>query len=360
MYPTSDFFHSFHKNTPILFTLITLCTLLFVIGVFYLYDTFVERRNRKLILSAAHTNAIVSSMFPGHLRERVMAQNEDKVLGRGKHGHQSKSSILRSLLEGGDDRDLNEDHREEAIADLFLQTTVTYMDIVGFTAWSSTREPSHVFSLLESLFRAFDKHAKKRHVFKVETVGDCYVAVAGLPHPVKNHAVCICRFARDCVRAMRHTTKVLETSLGPDTGDLNIRIGIHSGPVTAGVLRGDRSRFQLFGETLETTAKMEHNGRPGRIHVSEETAALLKADGRDHWFQQRGDVVHADGKGQVKTYWLSIFDDREGVPTSFHQNEKWEVNVLQKDARAEVQTKKRARLIDWNVQIMSRILKQIM
>jgi class 3 adenylate cyclase len=75
------------------------------------------------------------------------------------------------------------------------------------------------------------------------------VAVAGLPDPRPDHAVVMCRFARECIIKVDGLTKALETTLGPDTGDLAMRFGLHSGPVTAGVLRGDRQRFQLFGDT---------------------------------------------------------------------------------------------------------------
>lgn len=117
-------------------------------------------------------------------------------------------------------------------------------------AWSSAREPEAVFTLLETIYRAFDMVAKRRRVFKVEVVGDCYVAVCGLPDPRKNHFSVMCRFAQDCLSAMQTITKELEVKLGPDTGDLTLRVGLHSGPVVAGVLRGEKSRFQLFGDTV--------------------------------------------------------------------------------------------------------------
>lgn len=120
-------------------------------------------------------------------------------------------------------------------------------DIANFTAWSSTRDPSQVFTLLQTIYGAFDEIAKKHRVFKVETIGDSYVAVAGLPDPQPNHAVIMARFATACVQRMNQVVKQLERTLGPDTGDLEMRFGLHSGPVTAGVLLGERARFQLFG-----------------------------------------------------------------------------------------------------------------
>ena len=96
--------------------------------------------------------------------------------------------------------------------------------------------------------------ARHRQVFKVETVADCYVAVAGCPSPMKEHATTISKFALACIDTMNSLTKRLEVTLGPDTGDLAVRIGLHSGPVTAGVLRGARARFQLFGDTMNTAA----------------------------------------------------------------------------------------------------------
>ena len=100
------------------------------------------------------------------------------------------------------------------------------------------REPEHVFTLLEIVFRTFDKSARKRAVFKVETIADCYVTVTGLPEPQVDHALCMVRFARDALsRVNKNVTKSLELTLGPDTGDLRFRFGLYSGQITAGILR---------------------------------------------------------------------------------------------------------------------------
>ena len=105
-----------------------------------------------------------------------------------------------------------------------------------------------MFKLLETLYAEFDALASQRGVFKVETVGDCYVAVCGLPTPNKRHCVVMARFAHDCYTKTAVVLRHLEVELGPDTASLGIRIGLNSGPVTAGVLRGERARFQLFGD----------------------------------------------------------------------------------------------------------------
>jgi class 3 adenylate cyclase len=161
---------------------------------------------------------------------------------------------------------------------VFLQ----FADIVGFTSWSSVREPSQVFILLETLYAAFDAIARRRRIFKVETIGDCYVAVAGLPEPRTDHAIVMARFATDIMSQAHKLTRKLEVSLGPDTGDLTLRIGMHSGPVTGGVLRGERARFQLFGDTMNTAARMEQAGKKDKIQISQATADCLLAGGK--WY----------------------------------------------------------------------------
>lgn len=123
--------------------------------------------------------------------------------------------------------------RNELIAAQFFtyshSSGVQFADIAGFTAWSSVREPTQVFILLETLYAAFDLIARRRRIFKVETIGDCYVAVAGLPEPRKDHAVAMSKFSTDILKKAHNLTRRLECTLGPDTGDLSLRIGLHSG-----------------------------------------------------------------------------------------------------------------------------------
>merc|ERR1712241_1494466 len=135
-------------------------------------------------------------------------------------------------------------------------------------------------------------------------IGDCYMAVTGLPNPKKDHALIMAKFARDCRDEMISLTKSLEVTLGPDTSDLAMRFGLHSGQVTAGVLRGQKSRFQLFGDTVNTAARMESTGKPNKIQVSQSTADLLKKAKKNRWLHAREEMVEAKGKGLMMTYWV--------------------------------------------------------
>jgi class 3 adenylate cyclase len=124
--------------------------------------------------------------------------------------------------------------------------------------------------------------------------------LAVFSEPQSAHAIIMARFAGECKIKMNEVTSMLENKLGPDTGDLCMRFGLHSGPVTAGVLRGDRARFQLFGDTVNTASRMESTGLKGHIHISPTTQQLLVEAGKSHWVKPRADAVQAKGKGKQK------------------------------------------------------------
>jgi class 3 adenylate cyclase len=229
------------------------------------------------------------------------------------------------------------------------------------------REPSQVFTLLETIFHEFDVIAHRRRVFKVETVGDCYVAVCGLPDPRKDHAVVMARFARDCLFRFSVVTKQLENVLGPDTSDLGMRFGLHSGSVTAGVLRGERSRFQLFGDTMNTAARIESTGARNKIHISIETAEILASQGKGHWCVPREDNVVAKGKGELKTYWLVLKGDNAQSSRSGSSSDGADDAVVRPASQglpshqqaASSVVEKSEKLARWNAEILARFLKEI-
>jgi len=181
-----------------------------------------------------------------------------------------------------------------------------FADLAGFTKWSSTRTPVEVFELLEALYSAFDSLARSRRVFKVETIGDCYVAATGLPEPQDDHAARMCRFSYHCMKKTDILVHRLAESLGEDTSTLLLRVGLHSGSVTGGVLRGDKSRFQLFGDAMNTASRIESNGVPGKIHISQATADELTKAGKGRWLTERPDKIIAKGKGELTTYFVKV------------------------------------------------------
>ena len=154
----------------------------------------------------------------------------------------------------------------------------------------------------------------------METIGDCYLAITGCPSPQDDHAIRMAKFARDCMFKVQELTDVLAGSLGDDTRNLSFRVGLHSGSVTAGVLRGDRTRFQLFGDAVNTAARMESHGVKGRIHVSQATfEAICEHEGRGRaigWVVPRREKIKAKGKGELQTYFMTGSFMRRGKQTA--------------------------------------------
>lgn len=216
LFPSKEFEATFHTPNGIIYSGVVVLVFVFTSTVFLLYDYFVRRRQSIVMERIVKQDKIVSNMFPTAIRERLYGQDE-KV-----QRNLSGDGMLDSL-----DFDGPANLGAGPVADLFPSTTVIFADIAGFTPWSSAREPQQVFTLLENIYGAFDKVAYRHGVFKVETVGDCYVAVVGLPEPTDDHAIVACKFARDCLKKMKEVTAKLEVSLGPDTADLEMRIGIH-------------------------------------------------------------------------------------------------------------------------------------
>ena len=171
------------------------------------------------------------------------------------------------------------------------------------------------------------------------------------------------RFARDIHSTMNMLTQKLEVALGPDTTDLAFRIGLHSGPVTGGVLRGDNARFQLFGDSMNTASRIESTGAKHRVHISAQTADLLIAAGKTHWIKPREERIVAKGLGELQTFWLVLGKERSdgassaGDTASIQSDSKSEVEA--RPAVRSLSSKKHTRLIKWNVDVLLRLIKQI-
>jgi len=136
------------------------------ISLFLLYDYCVQRRQRIVLDRAVRATAVVSSLYPAGIRERIINEQQS---GKPSEAKRKDAFLASAVQESGKDA--------SPLATKYSDCTVYFADLAGFTRWSSTRQPEHVFQLLESLFKEFDKLAERRGVFKVETIGDCYMAV---------------------------------------------------------------------------------------------------------------------------------------------------------------------------------------
>jgi class 3 adenylate cyclase len=395
VYPSKVMYGEYITDKPAFFTFEVAVLFACASLLFFVYDWMVERRQKIVLEHAQNSTAIVSSLFPDMVRDRLFRRESgDGAEGNGtrrgvaRQNSASTSGSKQSLIEptqnrlktflseGGESKNAEADR---PLADLFPNCTVLFADIAGFTAWSSLRDPSQVFTLLEAVYHSFDKIARKRGVFKVETIGDSYVAVTGLPDPQEDHAVIMARFARDCKNKFRNVTRKLELTLGPDTGDLSMRFGLHSGPVTAGVLRGEKSRFQLFGDTVNTAARMESTGEKDRIQVSQSTADNLIAAGRGRWVTPRDKMVQAKGKGELQTYWVEPSASASRQGSDVQSVGSMDESAVAMDPKASKKAAKRKslwggepeipesavhrskhqRLVDYNVEVLCQHLKQI-
>ena len=161
------------------------------------------------------------------------------------------------------------------------------------------------------------------------------------------------KFAMDCLKVMNQVTEGLVLELGPDTNNLKLRVGLHSGPVVAGVLRGDRSRFQLFGDTMTTANRMESTGIPNRIQVSQATAQLLIAEGKMSWLTQRRDAVTAEWEGNLVTCFLSNIATGESDKSMLSDSNS------EYEPHGAVEVVRFNRITDWTVEVMAGLLKEI-
>ena len=183
--------------------------------------------------------------------------------------------------------------REDVIADGFPEVTVLFADLVDFTRRSQRSSPQQVVQVLDELFTAFDQLTKRHGLEKIKTIGDAYMVAGGLPEPRPDHAQAVA----DMALAMREE---VAGRTDPSGQPLQVRIGIDTGPVVAGVIGTDKFSYDLWGDTVNTASRMESLGVPGCIQVTARTYQRLQ---NSYQFQRRG-LVAVKGKGEMVSYFL--------------------------------------------------------
>jgi class 3 adenylate cyclase len=182
---------------------------------------------------------------------------------------------------------------EAVIADAFPEVTVLFADIVDFTRSSRQTSPAQVVATLNELFSVFDELAQHHGLEKIKTIGDAYMVAGGLPQPRPDHAQAVAELA---LAIREEVTRRTDPSGRP----LQLRIGIDTGPVEAGVIGTSKFSYDLWGDTVNTASRMESHGVPGCIQVTERTWKRLR-DG--YRFQRRG-PIQVRGMGELVTWFL--------------------------------------------------------
>mmetsp|Transcript_30209 Transcript_30209/g.63186 ORF Transcript_30209/g.63186 Transcript_30209/m.63186 type:complete len:753 (+) Transcript_30209:158-2416(+) len=178
--------------------------------------------------------------------------------------------------------------------------TIFFSDIVGFTDISSQLNPMKISDMLDRLYNSFDALSDYHDVFKVETIGDAYMAVTNLTKEQPDHCKRITEFSIDAIRVANQTL-IDEDNEG--MGYVNIRVGFHSGSVVSNVVGTRNPRYCLFGDTVNTASRMESNSEKNRIHCSEASANLLRGQCPKMKIFPRGTIT-VKGKGEMKTFWI--------------------------------------------------------
>jgi len=185
--------------------------------------------------------------------------------------------------------------RGEEVSDNYEEVTIVFIDIVGFTKLSNSLITRRVVSLLNDIFKTFDRQCARFGVEKIKTIGDSYMAVSGLNKDMSNHADSVVKMSFGVIDEIKKFNK-------QNKFDLDVRIGVNSGPVIGGVIGSDRFIYDLWGDAVNVASRMESTGAPGRIQVSEATRDLIKLN-PEYQFELR-ENTEIKGRGKMDTYFV--------------------------------------------------------
>lgn len=287
-------FAIFSRQQKALITPMACLAVAMLIGVYVYYGVFEMRplviRDTRGIMVNMFTNlsgvSIASILLMRHMRN-VHFQAEDGL----EQEHRRSEELLLNVLPASIAERLKQG--EKPIADDFSEVSILFADIVGFTELSGRMQARDLVDLLNEIFSDFDRLADEHGLEKIKTIGDCYMVVAGLPQPRPDHAVAMARMAF-AMQAKLAESRARRGHL------LQIRVGIHSGPVVAGVIGHRKFTYDLWGDAVNTASRMESHGAPGEITVSSRTFELV----REKYNGQERAPLEIKGKGVMTTWFL--------------------------------------------------------
>jgi adenylate cyclase len=211
-------------------------------------------------------------------------------VSRSKRLYRQSEDLLRNILPDEVANRLK--HSQEMIADRYESASILFADVAGFTPMSAELTPEELINLLNEVFTSFDDLVVERGLEKIKTIGDAYMVAAGVPVARDDHALAIC----DLALAMQEHLES-RTFFGRR---LQMRIGIASGPVMAGIIGRQKFSYDLWGDTVNMASRMENTGTPGRIQLTATTCELVR---QRYHCEERG-LVDVKGKGPTQTWYL--------------------------------------------------------
>ena len=225
------------------------------------------------------------------LEKKRLRESEKKYLEAIEDERNRSESLLLNILPSTIAEQLKTN--PNTIADYFEEATIVFADLVDFTGYSSNLDAKTLVEQLNKIFSIFDELTNKHHLEKIKTIGDSYMAVAGIPQPKKNHVELAANLALDMQQSMKQLTD-------REGKEFQIRVGLHTGPLVAGVIGKMKFAYDVWGDTVNIASRMESHGTPGEIHVSSSVYQRLN---NVYEFKKRGDV-EIKGMGKMITYWL--------------------------------------------------------
>jgi class 3 adenylate cyclase len=191
--------------------------------------------------------------------------------------------------------DIKKQDESKVIANSYDNASMLFSDIVGFTKFSSSHKPEMIVNLLNELYSEFDNLTIKHDIEKIKTIGDGYMLASGIPTKNKKHAYNMANMALDMLE------KVKEFNIKHPKVGFQIRVGISSGPLVAGVVGSRKFAYDVWGDTVNTASRMESGGKAGMVQISPSTYELIK---NQFVIEAREDIVEFKGKGKIQTYFL--------------------------------------------------------
>jgi class 3 adenylate cyclase len=234
---------------------------------------------------------ILRARVEASLEKKRLRDREQAYLAQLRVEREKSERLLLNILPSAIAERLKED--QGVIAESFSEATILFSDVVGFTQMSALITPVELVYLLNEIFSSFDELATRHGLEKIKTIGDAYMVAAGLPERRADHAEAMAEMALDMQDALAAFNRARGTTL-------NIRTGINTGPVVAGIIGTSKFIYDLWGDAVNTASRMESHSTPGRIQV---TAATFERLRHAYLFETRG-TINIKGKGDMSTYFL--------------------------------------------------------